>query len=88
MNKQKKCIEKINSIVEELGEAKRFLLRKKSELYLRTMLKIWEYIGINYYFTQTYPPFLIIIMDILIYNISQINAIKKKNENVPRKVEI
>jgi len=40
MNKQRKCIEKINRIVEELRGAKGFLVREKSELYLRTMLKL------------------------------------------------
>jgi len=40
MNKLKKCIEKINRIMEELREAKPFLVGEKSELYLRTMLKI------------------------------------------------
>ena len=40
MNKQRKCIENINRIIEELRGAKRFLVCEKSELYLRAMLKI------------------------------------------------
>lgn len=40
MKKQKKCIEKLNKIVEEFWEVKHYMVREKSELYLRTMLKI------------------------------------------------
>ena len=39
MKKQKECIEKINKIIEEVREAKRFLKHEKSDLYLRTRLK-------------------------------------------------
>ena len=40
MNKQNRCIEKMNKVVKELCVAKQFLIREKPELYLRTMLKI------------------------------------------------
>lgn len=40
MNKQYKIIEKIVKIINELCEAKDLLTREKSELYLRTKLKI------------------------------------------------
>jgi hypothetical protein len=40
MNKQKKNIDKLNKIIEEFREVKNFIVCEKSELYLRTMLKI------------------------------------------------
>jgi hypothetical protein len=39
MSKQKEGIKKMNKIIEELCEVKKILVRQKSELYLRTLLK-------------------------------------------------